>query len=94
MLSATLIGSNRAEMPALALSVTVGERGSPVLDLCRELVRLGHGDESLTVYRDTVPALVIPSVHRAAKLSVHERNCGGPAFVPHRPWSGCKPLGH
>ena len=91
MLSANLIGSNRAEVPTLALSVTVGERGSPILDLCRELVRRGHGDEALTVYRGSVPALVIRSIHQAAKLSVHERNFGGPGFVAYRPWSGWKP---
>lgn len=87
MLSATLIGSHQAEMPTLALTVTADKGGCPVLDLCRELVKRGQGDEAMTVYRGTIPAMVIPSIHQAAKLTVHE-GPHGPTFKAHRPWSG------
>jgi hypothetical protein len=61
---------------AIALGVTV-EANTPVLELCRKLVAVGHDPATrLDVYRGNVLALRITSIGAAARLEINAKGTG------------------
>lgn len=72
IITAGLIGSDTC----IAAGLTV-HSNTPVLTLCRALVRAGHDPGArLHVLRDDTLALWISSIGEAAQLEINGRGCG------------------
>ncbi|CAK0741983.1 hypothetical protein CCP1ISM_140001 [Azospirillaceae bacterium] len=74
----------RCECPAYGLRSDY--RNGAAFDLCRRLVALGVRDGPAIVARDGKPALIIGSIHEAAKWTVVENETEGPRFGRYKPY--------
>jgi hypothetical protein len=85
MIRAEYHGSRTVRVPSLNIIV---EHRTPVLALARKLVELGHGDDSLIIFRGDTPALNVPSIKSAAALTIRENASDGPHLAAFDPWEG------
>jgi hypothetical protein len=85
MLTATLTRPNTITAP----DITVTHR-MPVLQLCRDLVETGHGDQPMTVVEAATGRAVmqIASIAAAAKVAVMENDNAGLRFRRWMPFPG------